>query len=244
MLSVDVVLGEALLLRPVPPAPRGPRHLIANERDTLLRFLAYAHTVTVPGEESLPALDLGRSAARRWTTEIPPVPVLQETLRRAGVGARRANVLAWQAHLDEAGVGNWLTARELLRLAPSPAVSSWSGPAPIADRCSCLQSLESTSPDEWRGRESGVLIAVIPNLPLRLAEHLRALELPQGLVSALLPLAIQDWFDQVTQIVPGDWESSAGWLRRLSRERVEEYLLSLIAAGRLVPPETADRTQE
>ena len=244
MLSVDVALGEALLLRPVPPAPRGPRYVIANERETLLRFLAYAHTTTLPEEQSLGALDLGRSVARQWATEIPALPVLQDTLRRAGVGARRATVLAWQAHLDETGMESWLTPLEMLRLAPSPAVPSWFGPAPIADRCSCLQSLEIASPDDLRGRESGVLIAVIANLPLRLAEHLRALELPQGLVSALLPLAIQDWLDQVTQTVPGDWESSAGWLRRLSQERVEEYLLSLIAAGMLVPPETADGTQK
>ena len=83
-------------------------------------------------------------------------------------------------------------------------------------------------------------MALVPNLPLRLGEHLRALELPVSLVPLLLPVAIQDWIDSATQSGPEDWYSSAGWLRRLSRERVEEYLLSLMSAGALAPPGLAD----
>jgi hypothetical protein len=92
------------------------------------------------------------------------------------------------------------------------------------------------SPEALRGRESGVLISLVPNLPLRLAERLTELELPRSLLPALLPMAVLDWIDAAHQLGPDDWESSAGWLRRLSRERVEDYLLSLIAAGIIVAP--------
>jgi hypothetical protein len=146
-------------------------------------------------------------------------------------------VLAWEAHRSERGIASWLTPLEILRLeSMTPLATSWHGPAPLFDGCHCLRGLDPLSPDGFRDRESGVLIALIPNLPLRLGEHLRALELPVWLVPVLLPVATQDWIDNAGQVSSGDWEASAGWLRRLSRERVEEYLLSLIAARVLVPP--------
>lgn len=240
MLSVDVALVDALLMRAVPPAARG-RYLLNQERDTLLRYLAYAHTDTFAGDSALIALEAARRQAQVWATEIPAPQVLHETLRGAGVSAWRANVFAWEAHHAGLELGAWLTPFELLRLRPETlAAFSWHGPAPPSDGCHCLRRLEVPSPEELRGRESGVLVALVPNLPLRLGEHLRALDLPVSLVPLLLPVAIQDWIDGATQSGPEDWYSSAGWLRRLSRERVEEYLLSLISAGALAPPSLAD----
>jgi hypothetical protein len=36
--------------------------------------------------------------------------------------------------------------------------------------------------------------------------------------------------------LPFDWEAYTAWTRRLRQDRVEEYLLGLVAAKLLVPP--------
>jgi hypothetical protein len=237
MLSVDVVLAEALLMRAMPSHPVRSRYLLNVERDTLLRYLAYAHTETLEQDPAVDALEASRALVARWAVEIPSPRALQDSLRSAGVDGWRANALAWDAHRVEMSVGEWLTPLELLDLRPAGRAGlAWHGPSPPADGCHCLRSLDVQSPEALRGRESGVLIALVPNLPLRLAERLIELELPRSLLPALLPMAVQDWIDAANQSGPDDWESSAGWLRRLSRERVEDYLLSLIAAGIIVAP--------
>ena len=240
MLGLDVILAETRLIRAASDGPTRSSYLLNRERDTLLRYLAYGHTLEWAQEPPFPALGAARRRIAGWATEIPAPRVLTDQLRRSGVNEWRANVLAWEAHRSERGIASWLTPLEILRLeSMTPLAMSWHGPAPLFDGCTCLRGLDPLSPDGFRDRESGVLLALIPNLPLRLGEHLRALELPVWLVPVLLPVAIQDWIDNAGQVSSGDWEASAGWLRRLSRERVEEYLLSLIAARVLVPPASA-----
>jgi hypothetical protein len=235
MLSIDVPLADAVLIRPVPPASIRP-YLLDQDREALLRFLAYSLALPETDGATLAALEAGRRQANRWATELPPQGELQQTLRNAGLDERRANLLAWEAHHGATPLGDWLMPTELLKLAAvSPAAPAFKG-APPSEGCHCLQVLDIASPEDLRGRESSPLLAVLPNLTMRLAEHLRALELPQSLMAALLPVAVQDWMDQVSQIMTDDWESSAGWLRRLTRERVEDYLLTLLSAGMLLTP--------
>jgi len=236
LLSIDVVLADARLMRATQIRPMSRRLLLNQERDMLLRYLAYVQADTFPDDAAFEALVLGQRQAKSWNTEIPAMRELQDTLRSAKVGDWRAALLAWAAHHADLQLSDWLTPLEVLQLQPAtPMPVWWHGPAPSFDGCHCLRRLD-VAPDELRGRESGVLIAVLPNLPLRLAEHLRDLDLPPALLPTLLPVAIQDWIDQANQSGPADWESSAGWLRRLSRERVEEYLLALVSTGVIAPP--------
>ncbi len=244
MLSVDVVLADALLIRAVPPPAMRGRYLLNQERDTLMRYLAYAQTTVFADDSPLNALEAARRQAQGWATEIPAPQTLHDTLRRAGISAWRANIFAWEAHHVGLPLGDWLTPFELARFTPDAVAGlSWHGPAPPSDRCHCLRRLDVPSAEDLRGRETGLLVALVPNLPLRLGEHLRALELPVALIPLLLPVAIQDWIDSAPQAGPDDWYSSAGWLRRLSRERVEDYLLTLVSAGALVPPGPAETPQ-
>ena len=59
------------------------------------------------------------------------------------------------------------------------------------------------------------------------------------MVSLLFPLAMQDWLDHVKQGWADDWEPVALWPTGLSRARVEEYLLYLVATGTLKSPPSA-----
>jgi hypothetical protein len=83
-------------------------------------------------------------------------------------------------------------------------------------------------PDGWNGIGTEVL--------LRLLDTTHALDLPDALVPTLLPLATHDWLRQVQPYAADDTRSMREWSRTLTRERVQEYMLTLVTARLLVRP--------
>jgi hypothetical protein len=71
---------------------------------------------------------------------------------------------------------------------------------------------------------------------LSLAEHLTSLGLPLSLVPYLLPAATEDWIDRVLQDGPDDWQALTAWPTRLTKSKVDEYLLQLVSIGVMAPP--------
>jgi hypothetical protein len=66
------------------------------------------------------------------------------------------------------------------------------------------------------------------------AELLDAMALPSALDRAVLARAVQEMSDEIQPSGPGDWAAFTAYARRLTRERVEDYVASL-AGGPLVP---------
>jgi len=83
-------------------------------------------------------------------------------------------------------------------------------------------------PDGWDGIGTEVL--------LRLLDTTHALDLPDAIVPTLLPLATHDWLRQVQPYAADDTRSMREWSRTLTRERVQEYMLTLVTARLLVRP--------
>jgi hypothetical protein len=113
------------------------------------------------------------------------------------------------------------------------------GPSMPLDGCLCRVSDEPRRLDDLRGRRGGARAALLTDIRLRLAELVAELGLPFSVVSLLVPLATQDWLDQVQQASNDDWPPLALWPARLTRDRVEAYLLSLVSNGVLATPPSA-----
>ena len=89
---------------------------------------------------------------------------------------------------------------------------------------------------DWLGRgNSGHLSVLVTDVEMRIAEALGELQVPLFLMELVLPMALQDTIDRIGQFSPDDWEAVAV-ARFIPKERVEEYLLALVAEEVLAPP--------
>jgi hypothetical protein len=105
------------------------------------------------------------------------------------------------------------------------------------DGCACFERPPSIQQQELSARvESGLAAASFIDLPVRLLEHLTRLGVSSELMPVLLTGAMRDMQTHAQPFLPFDWEAYAAWTRRLQQDRVEEYLLGLVAAKLLVPP--------
>jgi hypothetical protein len=105
------------------------------------------------------------------------------------------------------------------------------------DGCACFVQQPRLSQEELsRHIGSGLLGASSTDLPIRLLEHLAKLKVSAGLMPSTLAGAVLDLRSHVQQFAPDDWDALASWSRRLQVDRVEQYLLGLIADRLLVPP--------
>jgi hypothetical protein len=188
-------------------------------------------------ERAASAIRAGRAAVSRWTDSPPPRAELRPLLQRARVDEARQNLILWLAERSPAKAASALTITELYRLgAADPAAPAWGGSSAPIDGCLCLSALGPWTPEDVRGWASGALGSTLADVPLRLAEEVTALQLPAALTPAVLPMALRDWTSRVDQTSADDWIALTLWPRQLAAERVEEYLLQLVADGMLAPP--------
>jgi hypothetical protein len=77
----------------------------------------------------------------------------------------------------------------------------------------------------------------MPDLNLRVAVVLHDLRLPAGLAKDVLLAATQDFIDETAPTDADDWLTLVRTAQALKRERVEDYVAALAAAGPLWPDE-------
>jgi hypothetical protein len=71
----------------------------------------------------------------------------------------------------------------------------------------------------------------MPDLNLRVAEVLAELKVPASLFSTVLAYATQDFIDDAPALYDDDWAGIVQFAAQLSRERIEDYVAALVAAG-------------
>ena len=80
--------------------------------------------------------------------------------------------------------------------------------------------------------------SAVPDLNLRVAELMAELKVPAALFGAVLAYATQDFIDGAPALYDDDWAGIVQFAGQLSRERIEDYVAALVAAG---PVREADR---
>lgn len=248
LLALDVALAEAQLRDLDDAELLAPPRLAAPDRRAMIEALLLsrpaAREPAGEGRRHAAAIAAGRRFVAGWTGESSPS--MRAALEAAGVDPHRVNLLL---HADVAGAANadaddgapvpaerWLGVMEIHGLGHGGGLPGWWGAAGRSlDGCLCLQAIEPWQL-RWLGDRagSGFAGAAVMDLSLRLAEHLEAMGLPESLVPWLLRPATREWIDRVWQIVPSDTAALAEFPARLPIERLDAYLLSLVADGVLV----------
>ncbi len=249
VLALDTALSDGQLRRlavtdaGVPPV-EGKFNPIDRDAVTMrLLYATFFADAEVAGSAGTNALAAGQT---RWTqsadgggsradVEATLAPVLGET---------RANLALWlrDRKLGDAADELLLPSEQArLGLEPSQTLPALFGVSGLAfDGCLCLRQPPLWWPvTDWAGRgDSGHLSILVADVELRVAQALSDLKLPLYLMELVLPMALQDMIDRVGQFSPADWEALAV-ARFIPKERVEEYLLALVAEGVLAPPVSA-----
>lgn len=165
---------------------------------------------------------------------------LRPILDRMAISQSRANFIEWSwrrgagpAALERVSAGELLSLGADEDLAYALAV-----PAMPFDGCLCLRVAERRPVEDFANwPASGLLVVMLVDLQVALLEALGEIGLPAKLMEPLLPYAVTDVTSTVSQFYADDWEAIRG-ATVLTRERVEEYLLQLVAEGVLAPPAT------
>jgi hypothetical protein len=247
-LAVDVALIDAQMVRVATDVLPVPGVLERDMRKGVIEVLALAPPPPDAARDT--ALVSGLSAGRRvideWIRMPPARAELATRLRSASVDGVRANAIAWQRHHTGPTAFDNLSASEVWWLgatsvgAEVPVMAGWSGSSRLVDGCLCRLDARMVTHERLRGRRVGVQAFRPHDVPVRLAELLGALGLDTSVLPLMLPMALQDWLDHSLPAWLDDAEAFTFWPRVLDTERVEAYLLQLIASGVLSPPPTAE----
>ncbi|MEZ5292597.1 MAG: hypothetical protein R2745_16060 [Vicinamibacterales bacterium] len=246
MLALDTVLADGQLRRAAAAAGGLPsdRKLNPADADALMMRLLFASPldeVDAAGPAALAAVADGR---QRWAAIAGRPRAGSEAALMSLLGPIRGNLVLWLRERDQAAAADALVLpSELARLGldEGGALPRAFGVSSFAfDGCLCLRAPIAAWPiTEWTGRgDAGHLSLLGADLALRLAQALADLALPPFLMELVLPMALQDQFDRVNQFSTSDWEALTDG-RFVTRTRVEEYLLALVAEGVLAPPSSA-----
>lgn len=161
-------------------------------------------------------LAAGRARVRRL---LASPDALDGIASAAGLGARRAQGIAWAMAEGESDATSRFSLAELLRLGAG-------GPLPFG---------VTTVPAGACPRGVAACPREASDLVLRLAEELATRRLPAALLPGLLGPATQDFVDQVQPLYAGDLDALWTWVAGLPSRRVDDYVAALEGSGALRP---------
>lgn len=246
LLALDTALSEGQLRRLAvadATAPPVEGRFTPQDRAGWIDRLLYASAFDEVDAAATRITEAIASGTRRWTETSASAssarPATEATLTPL-LGAIRTNLVLWLVERRRAdAAAAMVLPSEYLRLGaiggePLPSVA---GPAGRAfDGCLCLRPPLTRPIEHWLGRgDSGHLSVLTTDLVIRLVAALAELKLPPVLAELVLPFAVQDVVDRVSQFSPEDWEGLAS-ARDIPKARIEEYVLALVAEGVLAPP--------
>jgi hypothetical protein len=240
VLGLEVKLAQFSLTRvssrPPLRAPSMGEHdrIVFVEAVTLVEPAAVS---ALPSEAVVAALRRGRSRvdAARSPSDIL---ALADEIR---LSAARRSLLVWAFAHEPERVPVSLSLSELLWLgadthAPPDIYDAWGAPAEPRLGCLCLRLIGRRPWETFAGRwYAGMLASVFPDLNLRLGELLAELRMPSALLPSVLAAATVDLVENAERRDQDDRRGLIEFVRRVNRERVEEYLALLTTDGPLVP---------
>ncbi len=245
LLGLDVGLAELGLVRlSLKPPARKPT--LSNEQRRVL-------VEAVPLVDARLLTDADRSAMlsaiRSGRARLDGVRTPEEAAALAAdinLSPLRTTLLSWTVTAARERLESFFSPGELLwiGLGSKPLDASWDAwgmPAAARTGCLCLDLVDRLPWELFAGRpHSGAIASGFPELNLRLAELLDELQMPAALMGPVLGAATLDFVEGVAARDADDREALLDFVRRLRRERVEEYLALLTDDGPLVPVDPGD----
>ena len=236
-LGLDVALAPLGLRRVDTTRMTEAPRLTLNERQTFALSVALMNPFTMTDADRdlvAAAIDRGDERVRTLTPAS-----LDDVVRDVAMDGWRRRAAEWGLEHDPANVPSLFSLTELLRLGganPSPALDGWGMAAFVSTGCVCNRL---TAPGEWRnlaGRpQLGLLATAVADVQLRVASTLRDLGLPAAIAKHVLSGAVQDYIDEVRPNDIDDWLTLVRTARKISRDRIEDYVAAVTADGPLIP---------
>jgi hypothetical protein len=239
LLGLDVAFAEFSLVR-VSSKPPAVRPTLADvNRRALVESVALVEPAALTDDDR----DTIASGIRHGRERAAAVRTRDEAsaiARELRVGGMRSSLLAWLVTRDAADVPRFFSRGELLQLglgaiADESTLHAWGAPARARVGCLCLR-LFSGSPERLLGRvNSGVLMSVVPDLNLHLAELLARMQMPATLFAPVLAAATLELVNTARSRDEDDRRGLAEVIDGLGQDRLEQYLALLTSDGPLVP---------
>jgi hypothetical protein len=236
VLGVDLPLAKKLLRRLSTDRVPSPK---LNPNDAIV----FTETLALTNPADLTTADLsrvgeavvrGRARLVAAGTDLAALDALAEA---AAMGDARREALPWVAREVPAQIGELFSTNELFWLGGAlggvdQALVPWGTSSEPVEGCACKAFPAPGAWDWLSGRPGSTQLATaVPDLNLRLAEHLAALKVPASLFPSVLAMATQDFIDGAPPVYDDDWLGIVAFAGQVTRERVEDYVAALVASG-------------
>jgi len=246
LFGLDLTLSTRRLRRlAVDGIPHPPR-LSSNDSSAFVDILALMAPRSLASDD-LASIERAITSGRAQVQAASDVTSLDRLAARVSVSESRRQLLAWTLKEEPARVPTLFSTAEMFWLGlndrPFERLDSWGTSYEPQSGCYCLRFPTTGTWDRVAGRLGGRLLgAAVPDLTLRVAEHMAAMKVPVALFPGVMTMATQDFIDGAPPIYDDDWLGIVGYAGQVSRETVQDYVAALVAAGP-VRPATAEASR-
>jgi len=235
LFGLDLTLSTKRLRRIALDGLPHPPRLSSNDSSAFIDVLALMTPRSLTSED-LSSIERAITSGREQVQAATDAASLDRLASRASMSESRRQLVAWTLQQEPARVPAIFSTAEMFWLGlndrPFERLDSWGTSFEPQSGCYCLRFPAIGTWDRVAGRLGGRLLgASVPDLALRVAEHLAALKVPVALFPGVMAMATQDFIDGASPIYDDDWLGIVGYAAQVSRETVQDYVAALVAAG-------------
>jgi hypothetical protein len=235
LFGLDLILSSKRLRRLSTDTVPNESRLNSNDSNAFVNVLALLNPRELRNED---LASIGSAMARgraRLRAAAADAGSLDELAGIVSMSAARRQLISWTMQQEPERVEFLFSPAELFWLGREERfdrLDAWGTSFEPLSGCFCLRFPTPGSWDRRAGRPGGSQLgAAIPDLTLRVAEHLTALKVPVALFPGVLAMATQDFIDNAKALYEDDWQGVVGHADHLSREMIEDYVAAVVAAG-------------
>jgi hypothetical protein len=239
LFGLDLTLSTKRLRRIALDGLPHPPRLSSNDSSAFVDILALITPRSLTSAD-LSSIERAITSGREQVQAAIDAASLDRLAARVSMSESRRQLVAWTLQQEPARVPTIFSTAEMFWLGfndrPFERLDSWGTSFEPQSGCYCLRFPTIGTWDRVAGRLGGRLLgASVPDLTLRVAEHLAALKVPVALFPGVMAMATQDFIDGAPPIYDDDWLGIVGYAGQVSRETVQDYVAALVAAGPVRP---------